>query len=127
MTDQDMFRGWAQLLAPLFPEGAEFGFKPRRRLICVSWVQNDQLGRTHGELHTITIAFTQLAWKAYRGARSARRARADINLIALTRPWLEQHGDEESSSESRIQVASIDLFPPLPGAQRHAESRQPGL
>lgn len=122
MTDQSMFDTWAALLGPLFPPDAEFAFKPRRRSICVGWVQADELGRPNRSPRTVLIAFTYLAWKTYRGARSARRAKADVNLVALVQAGLAQSGGEQEAAydfldgELRIGVASIDIFPPPAGA-----------
>jgi hypothetical protein len=130
MTDQLMFDTWAGLLGPLFPVDAQFTFKSRRRLICVGWAEPDELGRPERSGRTVAIAFTHLAWRTYRGARSARRARADVNLVALVRAALMQTGVENEhetiydfpAGELRIEVGSIDLFPP-PSAAAHL----PGL
>lgn len=127
MTDQSMFHTWAQLLRPLFPANAEFGFKPRRRLICVSWAQDDDVGRPNRSWRSVALSFTNLAWKGYRGARSARRARADLNLISLVKSNLAQFGGEHEieydlrPDELRIGVASVDIFPPTAGSSRLAE------
>ena len=126
MTDQSMFDTWAELLRPLFPPDAEFTFKPRRRSICVGWVQADELERPNRSPRTVLIAFTYLGWKTYLGARSARRAKADVNLVALVQAGLLQSsGGEEAAydfpdGELRIGVASIDIFPPPAGAEQAA-------
>ena len=126
MTDQDMFEGWVPMLAPLFSGRAQFDFKPRRRLICVHWMQDDEPGRPGRERAMVSVAFTQMAWKAYRGARSARRARADLNLIALIRPWAELYVGEDPA-DVRIPVAWIDLFPLLESPRRSTEFVLPAL
>ena len=123
MTDQLMFDTWAGLLRPMFPAGAQFTFKPRRRQICIWWTDADELGREGRCVRVVTVAFTQLAWKTYRGARSARRAKADLNLIAQLQAGLGQVEGEEAAydfagGELRIEVASIDLFPPPSGAMQ---------
>jgi hypothetical protein len=129
MTDQLMFDTWVELLRPLFPPDAEFTFKPRRRSICVGWVQDDELGRPNRSPRSVLIAFTYLAWKTYRGSRSARRARADVNLIALVQAGLAQSGGEQEAAydfpdgELRVGVASIDIFPPLSGVAELAGQR----
>ena len=133
MTDQSMFDTWAQLLRPLFPFSAEISFKTRRRVICVTWVQDDDLGRQDRERRCVVIAFSHLAWKGYRGARSARRARADVNLLALVKSALAQDGGEIEGAydfptgELRVQVASIDLFPPSTGAVQAAAQSIAGV
>jgi hypothetical protein len=78
MTDQLMFDTWVGLLRPLFPTGAEFTFKSRRRLICAGLPQADKPGRANQGPRAVNIAFTQLAWKTYRGGRCARRAQAGV-------------------------------------------------
>src|SRR6185436_15615470 len=124
MTDQAMCEKWADLLRPLFPAQAGFTFKPRRRLICVSWSEDgDDTGH---DRHSVAIAFTQLAWRGYRGGRNARRTRADLNLECLVRVVLAQDGADAEwpSGEMRIDVSSIDLFPPPSGAgSRTVEGR----
>ena len=126
MTDQSMFDTWAEMLRPLFPPDAEFTFKPRRRSICVGWVQDDELGRPNRSPRTVLIAFTYLAWKTYRGARSARRAKAEVNLVSLVQAGHAQSGGGEESAydfpdgELRIGIASIDIFPPPAGASQAA-------
>jgi len=130
MTDQLMFTSWVELLRPLFPAGAEFTFKSRRRTICVGWFEDDELGRPNLSTRTVLIAFTHLAWKTYRGARSARRAKADLNLLALVQAGFAQAGAEQDAAydfpngELRVEVASIDVFPPPSGA---AQSTGQGL
>lgn len=120
MTDQKMFEAWADLLRPLFPPGAEFTFKSRRRVVSVSWPHDPGLARPSMALHSVAIDFTQLAWKTYRGARTARRARADANLVAIVQGALAQYDAENAryetlGAELGIAVASIDLFPPPSG------------
>ena len=121
MTDQLMCETWAQLLRPQFPQHAQFQLKPRRRTIVVNWVPQ---GSDAAALRTLSIVFTNLAWKGYRGARSARRSRADANLQALVNAHL-THMEADSaggydfgSAESELEVASVDLFPPPSGATR---------
>jgi len=126
MTDQLMLDTWAGLLRPLFPAEAQFTFKARRRLICVAWAEADALGRPERSGRSVLIAFTHLAWKTYRGARSARRARADVNLVALVRsaamPPCAEHETpyDFPAAELRIEVGSIDLFPPPSAAANFA-------
>ena len=121
MTDQFLFDTWAQVLRPLFPPNAEFAFKSRRRLICVGWTEADELGRPNRSPRSVAIVFTHLAWKTYRGSRSARRAKADLNLLALVQAGLARSGAGEEAAydfpngELRMEVASIDLFPPPAG------------
>jgi hypothetical protein len=120
MTDHMMFEAWADLLRPQFPAGAEFTFKPRRRLICVSWPHEADSDRPSMALHSVAISFTQLAWKSYRGSRTARMSRADANLSAFVMSALAQYdsenaGYETAGSELQITVASVDLFPPPEG------------
>ena len=118
MTDQLMFNTWAELLRPLLPPNAEFTFKSRRRLICIGWMEADELGRPNRSPRSVLITFTHLAWKTYRGSRSGRRAKADLNLLALVRAGLAQSGAAQEAAydfpngELRMEVASIDLFPP---------------
>jgi hypothetical protein len=118
MTDQAMFQTWSELLRPQFPRHAEFTFKPRRRTIWVTWSHDAEPKISR----SVAITFTNLAWKSYRGARSARRAKADQNLAAFVASQLalvegEQDGAYEfPSSELEISVASVDLFPPPQGA-----------
>ena len=76
-------------------------------------------------MNVVNIAFTQLAWKTYRGARSARRAKADANLVAVVQAGLAQAGGEEGVHEFPaeglfVEVASIDLFPPPSGSTQGA-------
>lgn len=124
-----MFDTWAGLLRPLFPTDAQFTFKPRRRLICVGWAETDELVGSNAGAHSVHIAFTHLAWRTYRGARSARRTKADSNLLALVQAGLTQSGAEQeaaydfSNGEQRIEIASIDLFPPPAGAARPSGQR----
>jgi hypothetical protein len=124
-----MFNTWVEVLRPLFPPNAEFTFKSRRRMICVGWVEADELGRPNRSPRSVLIAFTHLAWKTYRGSRSARRAKADLNLLALVQAGLAQSGAEHEAAydfpggELRIEVASIDLFPPRAGAAQHLGQR----
>ena len=115
MTDHLMFEGWAGLLRPLFPAQAAFTFKSRRRVICVNWP--DQAGGQPGSAaHSVVIAFTQMAWKSYRGARAARRSRADMRLVALITAALAQHeaesAGEAEATDLQISVAAVDIFPP---------------
>lgn len=121
MTDHMIFESWADLLRPHFPAAAEFSFKPRRRIVCVSWPHERRSERPSMALHSVAISFTQLAWKTYRGARSARRARADGNLSTLVKNALAQYdsenaGYETAGAELQISVASVDIFPPPAGA-----------
>lgn len=125
MTDHMMFEAWADLLRPQFPAGAQFTFKPRRRIICVSWPHNLDSDRPSMALHSVAVSFTQLAWKSYRGSRSARRSRADAHLAALVASALAQYdaenaGYETAGSELQIGIASVDIFPPPEGAMAAA-------
>jgi hypothetical protein len=117
MTDHMMFEAWAELLRPQFPAQAEFSFRPRRRVICVSWPELAEAGRPSFGLRSVLICFTQMAWKTYRGARSARRARADANLVAFVSAALAQYDAENedyetTGAELQVSVASVDIFPP---------------
>ncbi len=121
MTDHMMFEAWADLLGGQFPAGAAFTFKPRRRIVCVSWPYERGSERPSMALHSVAISFTQLAWKSYRGARSARWKRADANLSALVANALSQYdsenaGYETAGSELQISIASVDIFPPPAGS-----------
>jgi hypothetical protein len=123
MTDQLMYETWAELLRPQFAEHAQFSFKPRRRTIVVKWAPE---GSNAGTSRTLSIVFTNLAWKGYRGARSARRARADANLVALVNAHLAHleadggSGYDFSSADAELEVASVDLFPPPSSSSRPA-------
>jgi hypothetical protein len=116
MTDKQMFQTWSDVLRAQFPEHAEFTFKPRRRTLCVTWMQDVE----RRLWRSVSITFTNLAWKGYRGARSARRSRADQYLDALVRSHLSQFDALRSydgqMEELEISVAAIDLFPPPAGA-----------
>ena len=121
MTDHMMFEAWADLLGAQFPAGADFSFKPRRRILCVTWPRESRSERPSMALHSVAIFFTQLAWKSYRGARSARRLRADASLVALVANALAQYdsdnaGCETAGAELQVSIASVDLFPPPAGA-----------
>ncbi len=125
MTDQLMFQEWTALLRPLFPSHAEYSFKPRKRVIGVNWVEQgvEQVGAGEtGECRrSVIISFTHLAWKGYRGARSARRSRADQHLVALVNGTLAQYNalaEYEPTAELQIVIASVDLFPPPASAFR---------
>ena len=126
MTDHMMFEAWADLLRAQFPAGAEFTFKPRRRVICVSWPHEPRSGRPSMALHSVALSFTQLAWKTYRGARSARRARADAYLSAHVANALSQYdsenaGYESAGAELQISIASVEIFPPPAGSDQDPE------
>ena len=124
MTDHMMFEAWAELLRPQFPSQAEFAFRPRRRAICVSWPEPAVAEKPSFGLRSVLVTFTQMAWKTYRGARSARRARADANLAAFVSAALAQYDAENedyetTGAELQLSVASVDIFPPpvsLPAA-----------
>jgi hypothetical protein len=125
MTDKQMFQTWCEVLRPQFPEHAEFTFKPRRRTLCVTW----QADVERKLWRSVSISFTNLAWKGYRGARAARRSRADQHLEALVRSLLPQFDSlHERSSDGRIEeveisIASIDIFPPPAGITAGAGER----
>lgn len=86
-------------------------------MLYVTWAQDDDPGM----LRSVSITFTNLAWKGYRGARSARRSRADQRLEALVRSHLSQFDALNDPSyvgraaELEISVACVDLFPPPAG------------
>ena len=125
MTDQTMFETWAQMLRPLFPAQAQFTFKVRRRSVCAVWPQAEGGRDPYPSTRSVVLAFSNLAWKGYRGARAARRARADQHLADLVRSSLAQVGGEAGvdfdtcADEVRITVASVDIFPP-PGNSTRA-------
>lgn len=132
MTDHMMFEAWAELLRPRFPAQAEFTFRPRRRAICVSWPELAEADKPSLGLRCVLITFTQMAWKTYRGARSARRARADANLVALVNAALAQYdgenaGYETTGAELQVGVASVDLFPPPASVAASALQGAPAL
>ncbi len=121
MTDQSMFQAWIALLQPLYPSHAAFNFKSRRRIIGINWVQRDESAETSERWRSVTVCFTHLAWKGYRGARSARRSRADQHLVALVNGTLAQYNalaEYEPTAELQIVIASVDLFPPPASAFR---------
>lgn len=121
MTDQLMFQTWTAMLRPLLPSHAEYSFKPRRRVIGVNWVEQDEAGETSECRRSVIISFTHLAWKGYRGARSARRSRADQHVLALVNGTLAQYNalaEYEPTAELQIVIASVDLFPPPASAFR---------
>jgi hypothetical protein len=130
MTDQLMVDTWSELLRPLFPLHAEISGKPKRRTILVQW-QQAGIGTESPQSRSVAITFTNLAWKGYRGARSARRTRADQQLEALVRSHLSQfdllkEAAYGSSDEAEISIASVDLFPPMAGGSPASESPPPG-
>ena len=117
MTDHMMFKAWAELLRPQFPAQAQFAFRARRRIVCVSWPELAEAERPSLGLRSVMICFTQMAWKTYRGARSARRARADASLVALVSAALAQYDAENENYEAtgaelQVSVAAVDIFPP---------------
>jgi hypothetical protein len=117
MTDKQMFHTWCDVLRAQFPQQAEFSFKPRRRTLSVTWMHDVE----RKTWRSMSITFTNLAWKGYRGARAARRSRADQHLKALVRSHLSQfEALQERSYDGRmaeveVSVASIDIFPPPAG------------
>ncbi len=125
MTDQLMFETWSELLRAEFPAGAHFGFKLRRRTITVNWLPFAGAEPVYGELHSLSIVFTNIAWKGYRGARAARRARADANLVALVKAAQSQYATEAAFKkpvdELEVEVASVDLFPPPVGGTQTSQ------
>ena len=132
MTDHMMFEAWTELLRPQFPAQAEFTFRARRRIVCVSWPELAEADRPSLGLRGVTICFTQMAWKTYRGARSARRARADANLVDLVSATLAQYDAENedyqsTGSELQVSVAAVDIFPPPAAASAAAAQGIPAL
>jgi hypothetical protein len=107
---QPTLEKWADLLGPLFPQGAEFALKPQLNQISVCWMPVPVGG---GQARTVAIFIAPNAMKDYRNAQDGQRARADRKLFAHVHSNLKRIRRDDSGAaedELRIVVASVDIL-----------------
>lgn len=101
---------WADLLGPLFPQGAQFALEPQLNQISICWMP---VAVGSAKARSVAIFIAPNAIKDYRNAQDGQRARADRKLFAHVHSNLKLlRGDEPESCEDevRIVVASVDIL-----------------
>jgi len=107
---QPTLEKWADLLGPLFPQGAEFALKPQVNQISVCWLPEST---ADAKARIVAISIAPNAIKDYRNAQDGQRARADRKLFAHIHSSLKRLAGGEAETggcEFRIAVASTDIL-----------------
>lgn len=110
MMHQPTLEKWADLLGPLFPQGAEFALRPQVNQISVCWVPAEVVG---AKAQSVAISIAPNALRDYRNSQDGQRARADRKLFAHVHSNLKRLGGAAATpdgGEFSIVVGSVDIL-----------------